>query len=634
MFASTAHTFAKRLKQVLCVVLCLVLVFGLQGCKYTDVLTQHVEDEVIGTLDETIEPKYKDTPGAPPDPTRTSSVIDDSTRIDDQTQTLPDYEEEQPEEQETEQREQQEDSAHDQNATSGNTENTDAEGKNANVNTGETSTPDNTGAGDGEGTGESDDPEKKAADDSPLGGDEATGGGGGEAQVWDSTGAVTELPENVGQIAAVGQYATIVQMLAGKGGLAATDEEWKADMLARVDQGMFSAEGDEGIADVPTVWTGSHEAGFTLDLQALLDIAPDAVIMDNADVVLSEQEQAALTEKGINVIVAPNLGTTSTTDEAITAAVNLVGELLKNSTEVQFSTQEMANNYVQYRTDTFDNMLKANGGYSYKSGPSSNQCIYQCTDGTGVGQATTNLSSNRITTAYIDGWTYAVSGTSTAKRTYGNASLYLDGETIIAQGAGISATTSGRSFILMDYYLQMAGVVNNAYEAILPRVADTGSSRAYLVVPGDTSQLVSAAIFATRDMPSALWYAPSSSDLSMWSTVGDADFPLILVRSSDLAVNVVENALLTNGLYNVGQPYEVRVVPTGVCGSWADGTVESFLLSPWTLCNFFSNLDSSISASYVNEFYKAFYRCPEGTGVSFVQDFDTAYTAECPRVEE
>ena len=616
------------------VALSLILVSCLSGCKYTDVLTEHIEDETLGVIDLRMDPIYKETPGAEPDPTRMSAEIDDSERIDDQTMALPDYSQDPNNNDQTEQREHEEETSHDQEATEGE-ETSESDGQNSEVSEGESSADTGDSKDDSDqGAGE-DDPEEEAGD-GPLGGDEATAGPGGEGDVYDTTGEYTELPENVGSIAACGQYATIVQMLAGKGGLACADDGWVADVAER---GLFP---DEGVEDLPIGWTRQSDGTYAMDLEAILETNPDAILVDNSDVVLSADDQAALTAAGVNVITVPNLNQTDTTDKAIVDAVNVVGELLKNSTTVTYDTQAQASQYSDLRQGMMDTVLSANGGYSFKMvGGTTYQYIYQCTDGTGQGQATTELSDHRVTTAYIDDWYTNVRSSSTAKRKYNNASLYLDGETMDASsGVGVSATTSSRAFVLLDYYLQMAGVVDNAYDRERPASSDSGSLP-YVVVPGATSELViDQSETAQRSYPSALWYTPSSFELgSTWLTVGDETgagkgggegFPGILTRDADMAQKVVDSAASTNGVYNVGQPYSVWVVPSGICGSWADGTVESFLSCVWAYC-LFQNGDAASCETrdtYVNNFYHVFYRVDNGT--SYVTDYDTTYQAVCP----
>lgn len=594
---------------------------ALGGCKYTDVMTEHIEDEQIGTLDPDAEPLYRDVPGAPEDPTRTSSHVSDSDRIDDQTQTLPDYDKQQDNDDETDNRDKKDDSANEQNATKGDDESQD-DGDNDAAGIGDEAT--NQGSGNGSGQGDGASEETNPGGDNDTGNPNQSAGAGGTGKVFDPTGSAEDLPENTKTVAAAGQYATIVEMLAGKGALTVTDADWVSRVAAK---GLFPGEGTDALA---VGWTGDGEGGYTADVSAIVAAKPDAVLMDGVTVSFSEAEQQALTGAGVNVVTVPVLGASDTSDDNIVAAVNTVGELLRSS-ECQYDTAKMASMYESMHDNAIQTCKSNNGGYSFKSIYGTTYSgIYQ---GTGIsGEQTTEQSRTRFVTSFVDGWTYDVSPSSTAVRSYGNATLYLNGQVMdSSDGAGISATGTTQNFMLLDYYLQVSGVTNNAYESAKPALTGEGATRAYLVVPGDTKNLItSSTAFVSRTAPSALWFSPTTIDINTsWSTVGDADYPCILARTDDIAQNIVRSANKVNGLYNVGQPYAVRVCPTGLAGSWSAGTVESFLLSPWAFCAFQSGGDLASAETYANDFYSTFYRYSAAAS-SAIDDFDTTYPAVCP----
>lgn len=134
-------------------------------------------------------------------------------------------------------------------------------------------------------------------------------------------------------------------------------------------------------------------------------------------------------------------------------------------------------------------------------------------------------------------------------------------------------------------------------------------------------------LFVSRSTPSALWYSPGSAEAGgSWVTVGDDAFPLLLVKTPEIAQSVVASASLANGLYNVGQAYGVRVVPDGFAGTWAYGTVESFLAAPWAYCAFQQGGDMSTCTSYVESFYSTFYRVSAPTSGA-VANYDLLYAA-------
>lgn len=587
------------------------------GCKYTSVLTQHVEDEQLGELDESANPIYRETADAPEDSTRVSSTISNSDRIDEQTQTLPTYGQEAPDEGLTNIREQRPDSADQDKASTGNRPSY-AEGENDVAGEGEVAGESVSGEGDGE--NESSSESSSAGNGEPGDMQNLAGGIGGAGETFDTTGTDYELPEGVQSVAAAGQYATIVEMLAGRGALVAADDEW-IDVAGK--QRLFPGE---GIEDLPYGWRGGVESGYTMDVDAIVAADPDVVIVDNALVKPDEGQEARLKEAGIDVVVLPQLGRSDTPDADVVKAVSIVGELLATA-ETQYDSQAMADEYIRQHDDVIDACLQANGGYSYKMEyGTSFPGIYQGTSD--MGAETTYLSNVRYATAFVDSWTTDVNASSIAIRRYGNATLYLDGEVIDAsEGVGLSATAESKNFLLMAYYLQVSGVVDNSYEGVKPVVGDSGGAgNPYLIVAGGTRNLITETTqCSSRTTPSALWFSPNSVAVpSGWLKAGDSDFPLLLARDESIAQRIAASGSKVDGLYNVGAPYRVQVVPSGVSGSWADGTVESFLIAPWAEGLFKDDGNLQRCKSYVDAFYSTFYRCSADDALS---DFDTSQTA-------
>lgn len=612
----------KHTERILAVLLLAVLLGalgGLGGCKPTSVLTQHVEDEQLGKLDESANSIYRETENAPEDATRTTSVIDDSDRIDEQEQALPVYAQDAGEHGTTDIREQRGDSADTDEASTGN-QSSYAEGDNEVA--GEDDRTGQATSGEGEGEGESSTETSTGGEGDPGDLQSLAAGIGGAGETFDTTGTDYELPDGVSRVAAAGQYATIVQMLAGRGALVAADEEWVSTVT---EQRLFPGE---GVEDLTCGWRGDASTGLGIDIDAVVASAPDVVLVDGSQVKLDDAEQAHLKAAGIDVVVLPRLGGSDTPDDDVVKTVSIVGELLGGA-ETQYDATAMADEYVQQHDTVISACVQANGGYSYKmeygaSFPS----VYQGTADSGV--QTTQLSSTRYVTAFIDAWTMDVNASSTAIRRYANAALYLDGDTVDAsEGAGLSIAIESKNFPLLAYYLQVSGVVDNSYEGVKPVSGGSGmASLPYLVVPGGTRNLITETTHAaSRTTPSALWFAPTSTAASSgWLKVGDVGFPLLIVKDDDIAHRVVGSAAKVNGLYNVGSPYRVQVMPSGVCGSWADGTVESYLVSLWIEGLFKNDGNLERCKSYVDQFYGTFYRASADSALA---NFDTSYTALC-----
>lgn len=603
----------------------------LPGCKYTDVLTEHIEDPQNGTVDPNQDAIYKEVKGAPENPNLTSTLSGESSRVDDQTAQLPVYDEDAGDNGLTANRVYDANSSHDVPATQG-TDASDQEGESTNgdqkEDEGDSSKNDDQSQDDGSSTDDSADGDEASDEADPnddseegdddTGGDDATGGSGGSATVYDD-GTYDKLPENVGSVAAVGQYATIVQMLAGEGGLAAADSNWISNVKKT---GAFAGE---GVDKITAGWSGDGGSSGTAKIDALIKAKPDVVLLESGTNSLNANQQKKLTKNGIDVVVMPDLGESDTPDKSITKAVSIVAELLKKA-DTAYDASSMADAYIELHDQAIDACLDANGGYSTKSiGGSTAAYIYQGTKSTGT--ATTKLSSNRVTTAFIDSWTTSVRSTQTAVRRYSGAELYLNGKKInVSEGVGIAAKGSTDNFMLLDYYFQVSGVINNAYDTSKPNVGK--NSLSFPVIPGSADGVVTKTS-AQRNVPSALWYNPYSyTDTESWVTVGDAEYPAIVTRSTDIAKKVKSSAGRTNGMYNVGQSYEIWVMPScKLTGSWSTGTVDSFLAAPWAYGMFQLDSDLGTCSAYADSFYQTFLRCDTSDAVD---DYGTIYKASCP----
>lgn len=424
-------------------------------------------------------------------------------------------------------------------------------------------------------------------------------------------------------MAASGQYALIAQMLGGQGALGGADTAWLADVQAK---GLFP---DEGIESIPAVWGGDG----SLDMDALVASDADALLVDGVETALTAEQSDAVLAAGIDIVSVPALGEAYASDSDVVTAVKVVGQILSgHASRASYDTAAMVERYLELHDTALQGCVNANGGYSYKMvAGTAYQGIYQGTNATG--EPTANLSSVRFSTACIDSWTSASSSSCTAIRAFSSSYLYLDGETVdTSDGVGLSATVLSGSFALCDYYLQTAGVVNNAYDTARPASSDGSSAMTlpYAVVPGDDKGLVSRSL-GTRRVPSALWYPVDGVAFgSMWATVGDESFPAVIARTSDIARNVTASASKANGLYNVGQGYDVYTVPTGMAGSWLDGTVESYLLAPWAYGMFQEGGSIGTAAEWIDGFYRLFYRVEGASSSGIVEGLGEVSRASCP----
>ena len=592
------------------------------GCKYSDVLTQHIEDPDLGVLDEAAEPVYQSNPDAEQRPDLADVSVDESDDENTQVEKLPHYDPAAPDNGPTKQRIKSPDTPHDEEATEGDQtgEEADRKGDGEDDKSDPGGKSDDTGdnddesdEGDDEGDGEdltddeSEDPEQ--SDD---------GGGGGQSVVVDPDGTNDDNLAK-GTVAAVGEYATIAQMLGGGGALAACDEAW---MNARSVDGAFPGE----LERVQVAFTGDGTAAGSCDVDALVSTVKPAVVLwdSTANIpALSDSERATLEAAGIKVQAVPHIGEMTTEDYAVTTAVQEVAAVLEGAADLQYpNVAENLQRYLTFHNEVLGTCYQSNGGYSYKVTDNQYPSLYQDTPLAGL----TNPTTTRVTVAYVDTMMVPSVSSATVAQTSSTSDgviwLAHDGQTLdVSDGVGLSVTTSNSAYMLMDYYLQLAGVMNNAYDGDKP----DSQGRPFIVMPGSTDAFGTSGRYAKRLTASALFYNGGDGTVAAnWHVLGNEDFPAILTGSTEVADAIVASAAKANGLYRMDSAYQVIVVPSGIAGSWTCGHVDSFLMAPWAFCiSDAANLDAA--SSYVSEFYKTFFRCDNWQGA--VTDWSTAYTA-------
>lgn len=629
---------------VFALLLSATVLFGLQGCKPTDVLTEHVEDQENGELDTTVTPLYKEKDSAPADARRSSKEVKDSTRTDLQEEKTPVYKKGAADRGEAIWRKYDKNSPYKKNAAQGTqTNNSNTEGQQTKQDKSQRKTASSSKSSSSKSTTQKQ--KSGGEDDSKAKGKAKVSVGiGGTGTSYDTTGKQSKLPEKCSKVAACGYYATIVQMLGGQGGLVACDSYWQAQVKKR---GLFPKE---GVEKIDAVWTSNSDGEYKLDVAKLIKAKPDAILVDNAQFKLTSSQLKKIKKAKIDVVYMPALGDSSTTDAEVIAAVNTVGELLKNSKTVYYSTQQTANSYEKFHEQVISQCLDSNGGYTSKyMGSTSTTEIFQASS-SGDEQKAEKLSKNRVSVAFVDDWISTTKQSITADRNYSGRTLYLDGQKVnVASGVGISASLVKGRYALIDYYFQVSGVMNTAYDGAKPSIGDNGLSARYVIIPGTVSKSDSSytgkADVQSRSSQSAMWYSTGSSSSSSsdessgqtWHTVGEEDFPGVVTKTKSQAMLIKNSASKVNGIYNVDQKYKIWVMPSGIDGSWSTGTAESFLASMWTCKNITASINSNAAPecnATVNNYYKTFYRCSAKTGSKSkckVTDYTTSYTATCPR---
>lgn len=465
----------------------------------------------------------------------------------------------------------------------------------------------------------------------------SAGAGGGEGDNRGQTynnGSWAELPQDVGKIAAAGPYATIVQSLGGKGALAACNQQWLDDLPTQAYD--YHSELDD------VVGISSWGDGTTMDdetVQELISAKPDVVLTsDSFGGVVTDEQAKALNDAGIDVVVLPAIGVIDALDEDISTTVAVVGQLLKDAgTDIQFSSVAMAGAWRDLHTRAIEQTLGKAGGYGVGA---SSALQYFC-QWRGIMPPLASdmgpVSGSPLYTTFLDSWSDARYGTDEILKENDWPPLMSNRGTVqhyvhlwpvdewavdpkdlvadISDGGGNYPGMSGKAgqsyFILLDYYLQNAGIVDYMMGGQFRTdiAEDSSHSNLLFYAPANWRDYVTWGENAAIVRP----VFRSWETNGFVTAFGLQECPGVCVRNKTIAENLqqsarrVDRSSLTVGLYNTGYDYSAYVIPCGVDGSWCDGGFESFLASPYLYGVFHGDL--SLSDSLANEFYSTFYRC-------------------------
>ncbi len=407
------------------------------------------------------------------------------------------------------------------------------------------------------------------------------GGGTGEDKQGSTyaDGTYDTIP-SAGKVAAAGPYATIVQSLGGRGALAAAPQQW----LDNLPSGAYD-NGNE-LIDVKGIaaW-GDGEQMTDAAVQGIIDSGADVVLTSSTYNVMNQDQANALNAAGVDVLVVPDIGTTTALDADIVMTVDVIGELLKDAgTGIQFDAKQAAAVWKSMHNSTLQTCLGNNGGYSCASWGFDNAYIenylYQGSFAQAESSRIGYTSLNNLYTVYVNGWDAA------SDNGYGNPSR---------------SSIARSSFDLIDYYFQHSGLQRG------------GSVVSFNGTMGGYETLTA-------------YLKPSLTSTSQEILNGNGhSTPIVITRDEQTALNVAQSAKNSSSDYNFGYDYTVYVMPGGVDGSWDDGTFESFLVAPWAY-SIAREHGTAQADQFVNKFYLEFYRS-DASGL--VDGYGTKVVVEC-----
>ncbi len=386
-------------------------------------------------------------------------------------------------------------------------------------------------------------------------------------RVTDAAGREIELPENVGTVTAVGEVATIVEMLGGNNRLLASSSSFFENDLAQ------QAFASQGAGSVYCWWDGDGSSTECYNLSALVEAHPDVCFEISGQNTFTNEQLTTLDESGIIYVVLWPLDSITNIQNDVT----LVGQVLGNNADYGVNSESIASDYNNWT----NNVINQSSGGSAKA------------------------------TAYIGRWERQAHW-----KIYRSSGILAE-----ADGAPVGMGSSGAFKDCLDQVNVTNTCVNNYFVEPLytiywgPDITRTETARYNVAV-------------------NSLY----SDDLGVY--LGNAAFPALIVADSSIRDEILNWDYGTYGYYHwrigeyvsvesgsgrvwaygfddgtgtgnllsthIAGEYDVLVNPDGL-GSWMNGSVETPLEVAWLGCKFQNNVSLDQVRSWVDEFYSTFY---------------------------
>lgn len=607
-------------------VVCLVALFAaLTGCKEPVRVTETVYDQSVEEVDyDNLTKIYVQTPGAEITTNLLPALDTGDGRSEDASEALPDDEGDEGDGEAPDDQLDEDDDEDDASTTDGGT--TIAKGGEA----GDDDKGDDADEEEDEEEAQEDDgqivepnfDEGFYGDDGSLGGTEGARAGGSQLY-YSSSGAHEDVPQGIDYVAAVGEAATIVSMLAGDAGaLLYTDAAWAGqDNVAEV-------LGPKYNEDVVVAWE-ENGASYDLSDEMLQTMIDDdrlecVFVVSGKRTLTSDQEQR-LRDAGIVVSYLPDLNSPADIKEAVL----WVGAIFAQGTNANTAALALAQEYVAFHDDLVARASKLAG-----------------TSGDETTAAPVASSGEARYTVYVSDWADDVD--------YVDSSAGIDLDT--SHGIGIAAL--GYKWSPLAYYMSVAGVVNTASTSMQ-------TSGTALVWQFNTNHIPATAASFSRPGLVSSYQTNSGNTAYGWTYlcsddfkgVGTEYFPYVIVSSqASQAKMEADKASEANSLYKIygvqqastgsvnyvwvgplrsaamgyvgysvagltqaqsatqnlntlseawdAIDYQVLVNPCGLFESWTSGTVESVLECAWISYLYRGGENPSQT---IYDFYETFY---------------------------
>lgn len=375
-------------------------------------------------------------------------------------------------------------------------------------------------------------------------------------QIVDARGTVIDLPEQVDTVTAVGEAATMVEMLGGPGRLLGSSEQFLKNQLA--------GNAFPDLSSVQTWWQNDGSGAISdAAFSALLEAAPQVCFEISGQGTFTEKQVAALSEHGITYVVLPAMNSI----ENIKTAVSLVGEVLGDkSSDNGTNAVKIAQEYTKWA----DEMLsKINGSGQKKS------TLY-----------VTAWDEN----AY---WEIKNSEQGVWKSGYGAAVAEKNNATAMNDcltQANLSNAGSDRVYVnplKNNYWLHYIQGGNGIFRYGMNLTVSQGD----ICLGNDAfpAVIVSSADIKTHMQADLHW--------NVYSWVSDA------AGNMGRGLSDGQGHIIPS---TIEKSYEIYVNPSGL-GSWSGGSVETPLEVAWLSCKFQGGCSLEEVRSMVSDFYSHFY---------------------------
>lgn len=433
----------------------------------------------------------------------------------------------------------------------------------------------------------------------------------------------TEDPLPAAAVAAYGDAAVMVEMLGGKGALAAADASLlKTDFAKVVDEGL----------DLATGWSGDGTEKGSIKADAIIKSGADTVLVYSSDEI-GKDDFKKLNDAGVAVQqIYPNTNTSNIKRNAATIAAMLAD----GETERAQDPTAMAEKYTAFLDDTIAAACKkANGSETAVAGSKVLEKSNDDYAGSGEAKYTLVMDDYNANALY--------------SKSFGDWSPACKGALLATMGVSTSATS---------FYVQAGGLVNTA--------AVKGASSGKIIAWQFNTNIVTfkknawSGLTADTVFPSGSGYELTLFTLTRSSTgqaegnFGSEVFPKVIVGSQTAASAFINNSKKANGIYHpygyvsmgeglggyfgpaetddlvfstIGVDGEanvfgdaipedaVAVCPTGLFSSWIEGTSpESFLMAAWVNDEVNDDSGDVDWEDRVTDFYRTFYRCDLSSG--------------------